>query len=317
MVKFSDIEKAYEKIKGIANKTPVMTSGTLDDLLSASVYFKCENFQKTGSFKFRGAFNAVSGLTPQEKANGVITHSSGNHAQALALVSRLLNIPCVIVMPSNSSQIKIEATRGYGAQIVTCGTAPEDRGQTAKKLVEEKGYTLIHPYNNDSTIAGAGSAMYEFIKDVKDLDFVFCPIGGGGLRSGTSIAAKKLLPDIKVIGVEPKNVDDAYRSFKSGRIIPNKSINTMADGLRTSLCERTFKIIQQNIDEIVTVSEEEILKAMRFCWENMKLVIEPSGAVSLAGVMCKQKEVKDKRIGAILSGGNVELKTFFDSIQIP
>ncbi len=311
MIALLKIREAYDRISGCATKTPVMTSRTLDKMLGASIYFKCENFQRTGSFKFRGAYNTVSMLNDDEKAQGVITHSSGNHAQALALAAKLLDVPCVIVMPENSAPVKINATKGYGAEVIKCGPKLEDREATTSKLIDERGCLLIHQYDNDNIIAGAGTVAYELIQDPVALDLIFCPIGGGGLISGTSIAAKGMLDEVKVIGTEPKNADDAYRSFNSGKLVPNTSIDTIADGLRTSLSERTFKIIQQNVDQIITVDEQDIVEAMRFIWERMKLVIEPSGAVPLAGLLTKQLDVKDKRVGIILSGGNIDLEKFF------
>ncbi len=309
------VEEAYERIKRIANWTPVMTSSTLNRVTSSECFLKCENFQKTGAFKFRGAFNALSQLSPTQKKKGVITHSSGNHAQALALAAKLLGIKAVAVMPENASSVKVAATRGYGAEIVFCGTQSTDREKTVKSLIERYGYTLIHPCNDLKIIAGAGTAAYELIKEVGELDFVFSPVGGGGLLSGTAIATKGLLPSSKVIGVEPKNADDAYQSLKAGKIIPVKNPNTIADGLRTSLGSHTFKIIKNKVDKIVTVSEEEIVDAMQFLWERMKLVAEPSGAVSLAGVLAKQTDLKSKRVGIIISGGNIELTDFFSQIR--
>jgi len=302
---------AYQRIEGSANKTPVMTSRTLDGLVQASVFLKCENMQRGGSFKFRGAYNAVSLLPPELRNRGVIAHSSGNHAQALALVVRLMDIPAVVVMPENSSTVKIEAVRGYGANIVKCQPTLESRQETTGKLIEERGYTLIHPYDNETVIAGAGTACHELLSQVSNLDYIFCPIGGGGLISGTSIAAKGLIPDVKVMGVEPEKAQDAYLSFTSGELVQNVSTDTVADGLRTYLCQRTFDIIKHNVDEIVLVSEEEIVAAMRFLWERMKLVVEPSGAVSLAGLLKIKEKVFNARVGVIISGGNVDLEAFF------
>jgi threonine dehydratase len=312
LIDLTRIEKAYLGIRGIANNTPFMTSRVLNGIVNASVYLKCENLQRTGSFKFRGAYNAVSLLTPEEKIQGVIAHSSGNHAQALALAARLFDILCVVVMPSNSSKVKIDAVEDYGAKIVMCGQKPKDRAETTNQLIAENGYTLVHPYNNDNVIAGAGTAAYELVKQVKDLDFIFCPIGGGGLISGTSIAVKGLLPKAKIIGVEPKNANDAYLSFTTGKLVLNVSTNTIADGLRTSLSQKTFNIIRQNVDEILLVSEEEIVEAMRFLWKRMKLVVEPSGAVSLAGLLKGEVDVKKSKVAVILSGGNVDLESFFE-----
>ncbi len=315
MIDFTRIQEAYQRIQGIANKTPVMTSRTLDGLTRASVSLKCENLQRGGSFKFRGAYNAVSLLAAEERKAGVIAHSSGNHAQALALVAGILDIPAVVVMPNNSSRVKIEAVRGYGAEIVMCEPTLRSREETTRKLIADKGYTLIHPYDNYNVIAGAGTACYELNSQVKDLDLILCPVGGGGLISGTSIAAKGLLSKVKVVGVEPERANDAYLSFKTGQLVENASADTIADGLRTNLCQKTFDIIRRNVDDIVTVSEEDIVSAMRFLWERMKLVVEPSGAVSLAGLLSDRVDVQDARVGAIISGGNVNIEAFFEDYE--
>jgi threonine dehydratase len=311
VIDYTRIEEAHHRIQGIANKTPVTSSRTLDGLTGALVHLKCENLQRAGSFKFRGAYNAVSLLAPEERKKGVIAHSSGNHAQALALVGRLLDIPAVVVMPDNSSGVKIEAVRGYGAEIVMCEPTLKGREDTTAGLIAEKGCTLIHPYDNDNVIAGAGTVCYELNSQVADLDFIFCPVGGGGLISGTSIAAKGLLSKVKVVGVEPERANDAYLSFTTGQLVKNVSTDTIADGLRTNLCRRTFDVIRQNVDEIVLVSEDEIVSAMRFLWERMKLVVEPSGAVSLAGLLSGKLDVENARVGVIVSGGNVDLEAFF------
>ncbi len=312
---FEEVKAAYQRIKGVANHTPVMTSTTLNKMVNAECFFKCENFQKIGAFKIRGAFNALSQLTPEQKKKGVITHSSGNHAQALALAAKILGIKAVIVMPENASAVKVAATKGYGAEVVFCGPKPEDREEAVTPLIKQYGYKLIHPYNDLKVIYGAGTAAYELIKEVGKLDYIFSPVGGGGLLSGTSIATKGLSPSTNVIGVEPKNADDAYRSFKEGRIFPSVNPNTIADGLRTSLGSITFKIIREKVDEIVTVSEELIIDAMQFLWERMKMVVEPSGAVSLAGVLSKAIDVNGKKIGIIVSGGNIDLPEFFTHLR--
>ncbi len=312
---FEKVEEAYERIREIANSTPVITSSTLDNVTKCMCFLKCENFQKTGSFKLRGAYNALSQLSPQQKRRGVITHSSGNHAQALALASKLLGIKAVVVMPEDASQVKIDATRSYDAEIVTCGSHPADRERAVRPLIERFGYKLIHPSNDLNIIAGAGTAAYELIKEVKKLDYIFSPVGGGGLLSGTAITAKGLLPLARVVGVEPKNADDAYQSFKAGKIVPVKNPDTIADGLRTSLGNSTFQIIKENVDQIITVSEEEIVDAMQFLWERMKLVVEPSGAVSLAGVLSKQVDLTRKKVGIIISGGNIDLSDFFAKMR--
>ena len=312
---FREIEKAYEQIKEVVNLTPVMTSSTLNIIIGSECFFKCENFQKTGAFKFRGAFNALSQLSPRQKKKGVITHSSGNHAQALALAAKILRIKAVVVMPENASSVKVAATKGYGAKIVVCGSHPTDREKAVMPLIEKYGYTLIHPSNDLKIIAGAGTVAYELVKEIDKLDYVFCPVGGGGLLSGTAIATKGLLPLAKVIGVEPENADDAYQSLKARKIVHVKNPDTIADGLRSSLGSNTFRIIREKVDQIVTVSEEEIVDAMQFLWERMKLVVEPSGAVSLVGVLSKQIDLASKKVGIIISGGNIDLTDFFGRIR--
>ena len=308
---FNRVVEAYERIRKVVNRTPVVTSSTLDRMTGAMCFFKCENFQKTGAFKFRGAYNALSQLSPRQKEKGVITHSSGNHAQALALAAKLMDIKAVIVMPEDAPKVKVAATKGYGAEVVFCSSSPRDREGVAQALVERFGYALIHPSNDLEIIAGAGTVAFEFLKEVGELDVVFCPVGGGGLLSGTAVAAKGLFPAVKVIGVEPQNADDAYRSLKVGRILPMEDPDTIADGLRSSLGSNTFRIIRESVDEIVTVSEGEIVDAMQFLWERMKLVVEPSGAVSLAGVLSGQVDLGSERAGIIISGGNVDVTDFF------
>ena len=311
MPTLKDVIEAYERIKTMVNKTSVFTSRSLDNKVGAKIFIKCENFQRAGAFKFRGVSNRLLQLSKDERAKGVVTHSSGNHAQALALASSILGIKSVIVMPKNTPKVKLDATREYGAKIVQCANTISAREETCNKLVKKFGYTLIHPYDDDQIIAGAGTAALELIKKVGNLDYIFCPVGGGGLISGTSIASKGLCPNAKVIAVEPKQADDAYRSFKDGKLHLSSYPNTIADGLRTSLSKRTFKIIQKNVDEIITVNEKEILEAMKFLWIRTKIVVEPSGAVSLAGVYKKSEDIKVKKIGVIISGGNVDLDDFF------
>ncbi len=316
MVEYNDVKLAYERIRGIINKTPIMTSRTLNNLLKAEIYLKCENFQRVGAFKMRGAYNAISLLSEEQKSKGVIAHSSGNHAQAVALSAKLLGIKATIVMPETSQQVKINATKQtYGAIVVMCENSLEARHKTTQKLIDKYGYTLIHPYDNDNVILGAGTAAYELVTEINDIDMIFAPVGGGGLLSGTAIAAKGFSSNIKVYGVEPENVDDAYRSLKSGKIETNIEPNSIADGLLTSLSKKTFDIIKNNVEEIITVSEEEILNAMRFIWERMKLVVEPSGACSLAGVFSKKIPVENRKVGVIISGGNIDMTDFFKLIE--
>ncbi|RDE11374.1 MAG: hypothetical protein C4K48_11830 [Candidatus Thorarchaeota archaeon] len=314
MVTLADVRAASNRIQGAALKTPVMTSTAIDKLSGGSIFFKCENFQRAGSFKFRGAFNAISQLTPEESQRGVIAHSSGNHAQALALAASMLGVKATVVMPKNSSQVKVNATRGYGAEVVFCENTVESRASVCDSLIKQHGYTLIHPYNDPRVIAGAGTAALELIEEVGCLDYVFAPVGGGGFLSGTSIAAKGLCPTIEVIAVEPANADDAYRSFRAGKIFPSVNPRTIADGLRTQLGDLTFAVIQKNVNDIITVTEEEIVGAMRFLWERMKLVVEPSGAVSLAGLLKLKSRIKRRRAGVMISGGNIDLTGFFDTL---
>ncbi len=312
MITLSDIREAHSRIQDRIEKTPVMSSSTINRMTGCEVFFKCENLQRVGAFKFRGALNTLLQLSEDEKERGVIAHSSGNHAQALALASSMLDINATIVMPKNSPTVKVNATRGYGATIVFCENSTESRVAVANELIEEHGYTLIHPYNDPRIIAGAGTAALELINETGPLDYVLGPVGGGGLISGTSIATKGLCPDATVIAVEPANADDAYRSIKADRILPSVNPNTIADGLRTQLGELTFPIIKKYVDRIVLVEENEILDAMRLLWERMKLVVEPSGAVSLAGFLKISKDIEKKRVGIIISGGNVDLTDFFD-----
>lgn len=311
MVNIKDIENAHLRIIHMINKTCVMTSRTLDNKLESKIYFKCENFQRVGAFKFRGVSNKLLLLNKEERKKGVVTHSSGNHAQAVALGSAILGIKSVIVMPENAPKVKVEATRNYGANIVFCKNSVKDREKTCNELRKKYGYTLVHPYDDDQIIAGAGTAAYELIKEIGNLDYIFCPVGGGGLLSGTSIATKGLSSKTKVIAVEPEKADDAYRSFKNGKLYPSSYPDTIADGLRTSLSERTFEIIKKNVDDIITVSEKEIIQAMKYLWARMKIIVEPSGAVPLAGVINFSKNEKNKKIGVIISGGNVDLDEYF------
>ncbi|MFX1560290.1 MAG: pyridoxal-phosphate dependent enzyme [Promethearchaeota archaeon] len=311
MVELQDIYDAHERIRDYTLWTPVMTSSTIDRMTECQVFFKCENFQRVGAFKFRGALNTVSQLTYDERRRGVITHSSGNHAQALALAASLSGIKATIVMPKNSPQVKVDATREYGANIVFCENTTESRVLVANELIEKHHYVLVHPYDDERIIAGAGTAALELIEEVEELDYLYAPVGGGGLLSGTAIATKGLCPESVVIAVEPANADDAYRSFRDGTIYPSVNPNTIADGLRTQLSDLTFRIIKQHVDSIITVPEEEIVAAMKILWERMKMVVEPSGAVSLAGLLKMKDDLNDERVGVIISGGNIDLTQFF------
>jgi threonine dehydratase len=307
LLKLSDIREAHDRIREKINRTPVMTSETLDTLSGAKLFFKCENLQNVGAFKARGATNAVFSLSDDEARRGVVTHSSGNHAAALARAAKLRGIPAYIVMPNNAPKAKVASVRRYGGEIIFCEPTLEARESTAQQVITRTCAQFIHPYNDLKAMAGQGTTAIEFLEDVPELDVILCPVGGGGHLSGVAVAAKSLKPDIRVLGVEPAGADDAARSFKAGHIIPSVNPKTIADGLLTSLGVRTFAEIQQHVDGIVTVSEESIISSMRLIWEVMKLVVEPSGAVSYAAAVEKKFDVKDQKVGLILSGGNLDL----------
>ena len=304
---FNDILAAHNLIELYIHRTPVLTSQSINTLMGCELFFKCENFQKVGAFKFRGATNAVFSLDDEAAAAGVGTHSSGNHAAALALAARIRGIQAHIVMPSNAPNIKKIAVEGYGAHITFCEPTLQAREETLKKLAENLGLTIIHPYNNFQVICGQGTAALELLDEVDGLEVVMCPVGGGGLLSGTAISSKAIRPGCKVIAAEPKGADDAFRSFRDGFIHPSVQPKTIADGLLTSLGELPFALIRQYVDEILTASEESIIAAMRMIWERMKIIIEPSSALPLAVILENREKFTGKRIGIILSGGNVEL----------
>ena len=304
---FEQVQKAYLKIRDKVHRTPVIKSQKVNERAGGELFFKCENFQKVGAFKFRGASHTVGEL-PEEKAqNGVATHSSGNHAQAVALAAKQRGIPAHIVMPENAPKVKVNAVRDYGANITFCKSTQQARETTLKSVVEETGATFIHPYDNPEIIMGQGSAAIELLEDKPELDIILAPVGGGGLISGTAIAASGFSPKTKVIGTEPEVANDAYLSFKTGKLHPVQSTDTVADGLRTSLSELTFSCIQEHVDDIVTVTEQEIIDAMRFIWERMKIIIEPSCAVPVAAVFNGKVDIQNKRAGIIISGGNMDL----------
>jgi threonine dehydratase len=304
---YSDIERAHDRIRPFIHHTPVMTSVSINEIVGAELYFKCENLQKVGAFKFRGACNSVFSLSDEEAKNGVCTHSSGNHAAALALAARMRGVPAYIVMPENAPEIKKKAVAGYGALITFCEPTQAAREATLTQISGQTGATEIHPYNYFNVICGQGTAAKELIEETNWLDVVMAPVGGGGLLSGTAIATRKLLPNARVIAAEPVGADDAFRSFYSQTLHPSVSPKTMADGLLTSLGSLTFPIVLGNVDQVVTVSEEGIVRAMRMIWERMKIIIEPSSAVPLAAILENKVEVKGQRVGIILSGGNVDL----------
>lgn len=304
----NDIEDAYERIKHYIHKTPVLSSSLLNEMFGARIWFKCENFQKVGAFKFRGASNAVMSLGEDELKRGLITHSSGNHAAAVSLAAGMRGAKAYIVMPSTSPDVKKEAVASYGAEIHFCEPNLKAREETANEIIKRTGATFIHAYDNFNVISGQGTAGLELVKDYPELDVVMGPVGGGGLMSGTSIAVKGLDPRIKVYGAEPLGADDAYRSLKSGKYIPDHNPDTIADGLLTTLSKRTFEILSRNLDDIFTVREESIIKCMKIIWERMKIVIEPSSAVSLAVIEENREVFRNKKVGIILSGGNVDLR---------
>jgi threonine dehydratase len=304
---YTDIAKAHIRISPMVHRTPVLTSKSINQITGCNLFFKCENLQKVGAFKFRGACNAVFSLFEEEAKKGVATHSSGNHAAALALAARMRSIPAYIVMPRTAPEIKKKAVAGYGGIITFCEPTLQARETTLAKVSAETGATEVHPYDNFFVIAGQGTAAKELIEDSGDFDIVMAPVGGGGLLSGTSLSVKKLNPACKVIAAEPSGADDACRSFHAGVIYPSENPKTIADGLLTSLSQRTFTIIRENVDDIVTVSEEKIVEAMRLIWERMKIIIEPSSAVPLAAIMEGKVNVSGKKVGIILSGGNLDL----------
>ena len=300
------IRTAHARIRDKIHRTPVLTSRLLDEACGAQLFFKCENFQKIGAFKARGATNAVFALSAAEAARGVATHSSGNHAAALARAARLRGIPAHIVMPADSSRVKLDAVRGYGGRVILCAPTLQAREETCARVLAETGAAFVHPYNDYRVMAGQGTAALEMLEDVPGLDLVLAPVGGGGLLSGTAVAAKEFRPGIRVVAVEPEQADDARQSFLGGQIVPARS-NTIADGLRTSLGELNFPIIRAKVDDIVTVSEAAIVAAMRRIWTTMKIIIEPSGAVPYAAVAENKLAVAGLRVGIILTGGNVDL----------
>ncbi len=305
-VTLEDVQAAATRIAPYVHRTPVMTCAALDAWTGQQLHLKCENLQKVGAFKIRGATNAVLQLTELQAARGVVTHSSGNHAQALALAAKRRGIPAYIVMPENAPAVKRAAVIGYGAEVIPCAPTLEARESTAARVQAETGATFVHPYDDDRIIAGAGTAALELLDEVPDLDVIVAPVGGGGLLSGTTITAKALRPDVRVVAAEPEQADDAYRSKEAGRLIPVDQADTIADGLRTSLSARTFHVLHTQVDEVVRVSEAAIRDAQRMIFERAKLVVEPSGAVPLAAAKERRDEWQGLRVGLILSGGNTE-----------
>jgi threonine dehydratase len=310
MVSFDDVKAAAQRLRGIAHRTPVVTSRLLDERLSARLLLKCENLQRAGAFKFRGAYNALSKLLPEERARGVLAYSSGNHAQAIALASRMLGAKATIVMPSNAPTAKRKATEGYGARIVVYEPAREKREEVAERMRRSDGLVLIPPYDHADVIAGQGTAAAELIEEASGLDVLLVPCGGGGLLSGSALAARALAQGCRVVGVEPELADDATRSFKTGVLQTVVNPPTIADGARTpSLGKLTFPLVQQNVDDMVTVADADLVRAMRFVWERLKLIVEPTGVLGLAAALAGRVDVRGRKVGVILSGGNVDLAT--------
>jgi threonine dehydratase len=309
-VTWTDVESAAQRLEGVAHRTPVMTSRTFDARTGTKAHFKCENFQRMGAFKFRGAYNALSRLAPERRAQGVVAFSSGNHAQAVALAGQLLGIPAAIVMPADAPAVKVAATKGYGAEVIFYDRAAgQDREAFAAGIAAERGATLIPPFDHAHVIAGQGTAAKELLEETGPLDWLFVCCGGGGLLSGCAVAARHLSPGIKVVGVEPAAGDDAARSFRSKSLQRVENPQTIADGARTqSLGRLTFPLVLANVHDFLTVSDAELVEAMRFLWERMKLVVEPTGALATAGVLSGRLDTRGARVGIILSGGNVDLR---------
>jgi len=301
------IQEAYALIRPYVNLTPVLTCASINQIAGAQLFFKCENFQKVGAFKYRGATNAVLSLTPEQKLKGVATHSSGNHAAALALAAKINGLTAHIVMPENAPEIKKKAVAEYGANITFCAPTLQARESTLKQVINQTGATLVHPYNQWEVICGQGTAAVELMQQSQALDVVITPVGGGGLLSGTASYLKEAYPNVAVVAGEPQNADDAYQSFAAGRLVPVHRPNTIADGLRTSLGSLTFAIIKEKVDAIYVVSEASIINAMQLIWERMKIIVEPSSAVPLAAILTNRNLFKNKKVGLIISGGNVDL----------
>lgn len=313
----SDIRSAHERIKPFIHRTPVMTSLQLNRMFDCDLFFKCENFQKVGAFKFRGATNAVRLLGDEEKKKGVVSHSSGNHAAALALAAAMNGIKAYIVMPETAAEVKKNAVAGYGAEITFCEPTAEARENTARDIAEKTGAVLIHPYDNFNVICGQGTAALELMNEISDLDIIVAPVGGGGLMSGTCTAARGISGKrITIVGAEPLNANDAWKSFTTGILCPSVNPQTVADGLLTSLSELTFSIIRNNADQILTVSEEAIIECMLLIWERMKIIAEASAATVLAAVMENPEFFRAKRTGLIISGGNVDFRSsYLESVK--
>ncbi|SDB84822.1 threo-3-hydroxy-L-aspartate ammonia-lyase [Paraburkholderia lycopersici] len=315
-ITFEDVAAAHERLRGVAHRTPVLTSRTVNERTGAQVFFKCENLQRMGAFKFRGAYNAIAQFTPDQKAAGVITFSSGNHAQAIALSARLLGVKAVIVMPHDAPAVKVEATRGYGGEVIFYDRYTEDREALGKRLAAERGLTLIPPYDHPHVMAGQGTAAKELFEEAGELDTLLTPLGGGGLLSGCATAAHALAPACAVTGVEPEAGNDGQRSLQTGKIVHIDTPKTLADGAQTQhLGNFTFEVIRERVGEIVTVSDAELVDTMKFFASRMKLVVEPTGCLAAAAVLHGKVNVRGKRVGVLISGGNVDLLRFAELVQ--
>ena len=315
-ISYADVAQAHERIAGAAHRTPVLTSRTADGMTGASLFFKCENLQRMGAFKFRGGYNALAQFSPEQRAKGVVTFSSGNHAQAIALSARLLSMRAVIIMPKDAPAAKVAATKGYGAEIIFYDRYTEDRDAIGRRIAVEEGLTLIPPYDHPHVMAGQGTAAKELIEETGPLDLLLTPLGGGGLLSGCAVAAAELAPDCKVYGVEPEAGDDGRQSFRSGGIVHIETPKTIADGAQTQhLGAHTFPVIKALVADILTVSDAELVGAMRFFAERMKLVVEPTGCLAAAAVFNGRVDVRGKRVGIVLSGGNVDLARYADLLR--
>ena len=308
MVTYNDIEKAHQRISDHIHNTPILTSESLDNELGSNLFFKCENFQKTGSFKIRGATNSILQLNDTEIKNGIITTSSGNHGAAVAFIADKIGTSSKIIMPNNTPKNKIENVQRYGGEIFYCEPNIKSREDTLERMIQKSGGSIIHPYNDEKIIAGQGTAAKELIEKVPDLDAIICPVSGGGLLSGTLLAAKNLKPGIKVFGAEPENADDTYRSILNNKIMSNETTDTIADGLRAQVGTVTFPIIKENVDKILLVSEEMIISSMYMIWQRLKIIIEPSCSIVLAALILNSKKFLNKKVGLILTGGNYDLK---------
>lgn len=308
---YKDVAQAHQRILPYLNKTPVLTSRTINELTGAQFYFKCENFQRMGAFKFRGAMNALSQFTAEQRKNGVVTFSSGNHAQAIALSAKLLGIPATIIMPEDAPKAKMDATKGYGGRVITYNRYTEDREKIGQQLAQKEGLTLIPPYDHPHIIAGQGTAAKELFDEIGELDMLFVPLGGGGLLSGSLLSTKALSPDCKIFGVEPLAGNDGQQSLRKGEIIHIDTPKTIADGAQTQhLGNYTFEIIRNNVDDILTATDEELISAMQFYAQRMKMIVEPTGCLSLAAARQSGDKLKGKKIGIIISGGNIDIAQY-------